>query len=272
MTVSSKLGFTLAALATLGLTAAHPADAQTTLYNFQAGDASGTQGPTYTGVGVLSSGAGSTSIFNREGYVGGATNQIGGGNGTVLDSQGNAATGVTFKYDAQGFTQRGSDATTTDAAAFLQTYGTTTGTADISLTGLAADTSFTAVFFGQNGTYADGRVTTFQLTNSSFQALPGASNTANTISNSATGFTTNPGNYVTFTGTTDANGGIFATYATNNTGGINEGDFTGAQFQIGAGTSPVPEASSSVGLSLLLALGGLVLIARKRNASLTSAA
>jgi len=256
MSHSLKLGLTVAALAALGLSAANPASAQTT-YNFQAGNT----GTTYTGVGVLGNGANTTSTFNRETYIGGLTNQVGGTHGTVLDSNG-ASTALIFAYDANTFNVFG-PATAANPSALLTTFATTGSTSHISLNGLTANTPFTAVFYSENGAHADGRQTKFDLTDSTFATSSG---TATTTGNSATAFTTGPGNYVTLTGTTDASGGIFATY-TSLAG--NEGDFNGAQFKVAAA---VPEALSSISLGILLGLGGIAVFIRKRSVTPKNAA
>jgi hypothetical protein len=260
MSHSLKLGLTVAALATLGLSAANPAAAQTT-YNFQAGNGGVGQGVTYTGVGVLGNGANSSSTFNRETYIGGFTNKVGGGTGTVLDSNG-ASTALIFAYDATGFSLFGT-ATAANPGALLQTFGQTSNKNNISLKGLTPNTPFTAVFYSENGAHADGRQTKFDLTDSTFGTSLG---TATTTGNSATAFTTGPGNYVTFTGNTDASGGIFATYASVAGG---EGDFNGAQFKVAAA---VPEALSSISLGILLGLGGIAVFVRKRSVTPKNAA
>ena len=229
----------LIASSTLGLIGAHSAAAQTTIYSYQA-DGEG-QGTTYTGGGVI----GSTN-FQRTSYLGG-----GGG----FNNYSNSAEGAIFSYTGTF----GGPQTVTDSAsdaALLRSYnGVGNGAiGNISLTGLAAGTSFTAYFYGVNGQYAnDGRNTTFQLAS---------------VNGGASGFTTettaaafgNPANYVKLTGVSDTNGAINATYY----GSLGtEGDFNGAQFVVGSNISAAPEPSQ-FGMLGLVVLALVSLVARKR--------
>lgn len=224
----------LIASSTLGLMGAHSAAAQTTIYSYQA-DGEG-HGTTYTGGGAINS-----ANFQR-------TTSIGGGNYS------NSGEGATFSYTAtfaapQSVTDPASD------AALLRSYNGVGGGAVgiISLTGLAAGTSFTAYFYGINGDFNDGRNTKFQL--ASLNGGTSASTTETTTA--AFG---NPANYVTLSGMTDTNGAINATYY----GSVrDEGDFNGAQFKVGSDISAAPEPSQFGALGLVV-LALVSLVARKR--------
>lgn len=226
----------LIASSTLGLMGAHSAAAQTTIYSYQA-DGEG-HGTTYTGGGVANS-----ANFQR-------TTSIGGGNYSNT-TEGTAIFSYTATFAAPKIvTDPASD------AALLRSYNGVGGGAhgNISLTGLAADTSFTAYFYGINGDYAgDGRNTKFQLAS---------------LNGGTSGFTTetttaafgNPANYVTLSGMTDINGAINATYY----GSVkDEGDFNGAQFKVGSDISAAPEPSQFGALGLVV-LALVSLVARKR--------
>ena len=244
MSHSLKLGLTVATLATLDLSAANPAAAQSKIYNFQATAYSNGNSTTYTGTGVLGNGVSSTSIFNREDYVGNNVSQVGGtamkvgtntftSFGTVVGSNNVGNTNLVFQYDATDYSYTTPGTGITGSDQYLMTgFQTTTGTGHISLTGLAPNTPFTVVFYAENGKYADGIRTTFTLTDSSHVALSGAKNTSTSTASSGTAFMAPsvnvPGNYVKFTGTADKSGGIYATYAGNGAVGV----FNGAQFQV----------------------------------------
>lgn len=254
------LGLATLGLAALALTAAHPAAAQTTIYNFQvAGNAAGQ----YTGVGIAGNPGYTSSSFNRPtAVVSGTTSgsfQVGGtGFGTVVDSNNNPNTALTFNYQASGEQANGSY-TQPEAGALLELFATGVGLKDISFTGLSPNANFSAIFYGENGNFQDGRVTRFALTDSSFTTVISAVATAN----SGNTFTTNPGNYVTLSGTTDNSGNIYATYVNANSA-TDQGVLNGAQFTV---VSPAPEASQTVAMTvMLLGLGGLLLVARRRTA------
>ena len=233
--LTSTLSFLaiLTASTTLSLIGAHSAAAQTTIYSYQA-DGSG-QGTTYTGGGVIGS-----ANFQRTSFTGNA----GGFNNYSNSTEGTAI----FSYKGNF----GINDTVIDSAsdaALLRSYNGVGNSAvgNISLTGLAASTSFDVYFYGVNGQYAnDGRNTTFQLAS---------------VNGGASGFTTetttaafgNPANYVMLTGISDTNGAINATYFGSQG---NEGDFNGAQFVVG---SSAPEPSQFGVLALVvLALAGLM--------------
>ena len=226
----------LIASSTLGLIGAHSAAAQTTIYSYQA-DGEG-QGTTYTGGGAINS-----ANFQR-------TASIGGGNYRNA-GEGNAI----FSYTAT-FAGPATVADSTIDAALLRSYNGVGGGAvgNISLTGLAAGTSFTAYFYGVNGHYADGtRNTTFQL------AMDNGGASGFTTETNAAAFG-NPDNYVTLSGNADANGAINATYR----GSLgDEGDFNGAQFKVGSDISAAPEPSQFGALGLVV-LALVSLVARKR--------
>ena len=254
MYYSIKLGLTVAALAALGLSAANPAAAQSTIYNFQSGAVG--NAPTYTGVGVLLNGVNSTSIFNREVYQGdGATNIAGGTQSTIYDSNNNPNSALTFTYLAGAFypppaaTASGSDAT------LLGSYSFESGARTMQLTGLAANTPFTACFYGE-GTNTGGYQSYFNLTNSTGATV---FSTGSVNSTNATAFTPTS-NYVMETGTTDPSGNIYVAY---------HGNFNGVQVQV---SNAVPEAMSSISLGILLGLGGITLFVRKRIANSKNAA
>ena len=264
MSHSLKLGLTVAALAALGLSAANPAAAQSTTYNFQSGSTMGA--PTYTGVGVLLNGGNSTSTFNREVYPGtGTTNYAGGTANTIYDSNHVANSALLFQYDAGAFypppaaTASGSDAT------LLGTYSFESGARTMQLTGLAANTPFKACFYGE-GTNTGGYQSYFNLTNSTFTTV---FSSGVVVSTNAAAFlapttpTAGNGNYVVETGTTDTSGNIYVAY---------HGNFNGVQFQVGTpSAAPEPSQLAGLGFTALGALG-LILKSRKRSVSTTPAA
>jgi len=257
MQTSPKLALPLAALSLLGLAAASPAVAQTAVYNFQVESPNGgpgSTGTTYTGAGVLAgSGSGTTSVFNALSQKTGPyifTN--------AKDSNGNSSSvGLTVTADS-GFSGNQSS-TSTDPRALLGSFVVTqnNGKGQITLTGLTANSAFDLVLFGINGGYND-RTTKFALTDSTFTALPGTGSTMTTTGGQDNTFN-NPQNYVEFTGTTTAQGLVYATYTGGNT---SDGNFSG--LQIGVTAAPEPSQSAALGLGAL-GLAGLALKARRRR-------
>lgn len=249
MNIKPSLILAAAALSALGLGTARPVAAQTTIYSYQA-DLEG-RGVTYTGQGAASTDsnfAGSTLIgFQRMTEPTGGQNPIVFSNG----SEGKA----TFSYKTTA--NFGGVGTASSAEALLSNFDHVDNTVDgqMSMIGLAANTSFTAYFYGTNGQFSDqGHGTKFTLTDSSY-ATPGQF--ASTSNTQDTKFTLGD-NYVTLTGTTDTSGSIYATYQAN-VGG--EGDFNGAQFVVGAAA---PEPSQWAGL-VITAFGALGLIMKARR-------
>ena len=249
MNIKTSLVLAVTALSALGFGAARPAAAQSTIYSCQA-DLEG-RGATYTGQGAAST----DPNFVESTFIGfqRMTEPTGGLNPIVFSN--NTEGAATFSYKTGSYFTGSGTANTPEAllSNFDHVGNTTDG--QMSMIGLAANTPFTAYFYGTNGPYSgQGNGTKFTLTNSSY-TTPGVS--ASTINNQDLIFILGE-NYVTLTGTTDASGSIYATYQA----GIgNEGDFNGAQFVVG---SAAPEPSQWAGL-VITAFGALGLIMKARR-------
>ena len=248
MNIKPSLILAAAALSALGLGTARPVAAQTTIYSYQA-DLEG-RGVTYTGQGAASTDfAGSTfNGFQR------MTEPKGGLTPIVFSN--NTEGAATFSYKTGAFNT--GSGTASSAEALLSNFDHVGNTTDgqMSMIGLAANTPFTAYFYGTNGQYSgEHHGTKFTLTNGSYNT-PGVS--ASTINNQDLIFILGE-NYVTLTGTTDVNGSIYATYQAN-VGG--EGDFNGAQFVVGA-AAPEPSQWAVLAITAFGALG-LIMKARRK--------
>ena len=212
--------------------AALPAAASPVTYNFLSGIPDDTPtNPLYTGPGVLSRSGATTAAWNMVNYSGSEDLNI---TTNAQDDAGNI-TPVMIQYRAQGqnnnpFTE---PVAPTSAQALLANYAVSkNGKLDsIDLSGLPPGVPFTLVFYGTNGPSSHGeRQTQFSL-------LSGEAGRSGTrvLKQATTTETTNtrfesPGNYVEMTGTTDAQGRVFAAFV--GVGGASEGNFSGLQIQI----------------------------------------
>lgn len=228
MKFSPKLGVTLAALAALGLAAANAANADAG-FQIQGGGST-----LYTGTNALLA-----TPFSFVGGTGGTVNGI-----TLTVSNAGLATG----------TQPGGStaAPTSDAALVYDGYDVYVAPAGstapvLTFSGLTAGATYNVALYGSNdpGGYALGAG-------------------APTATVTAPGFTPS-------TPSIALASGLFSNVVASSTGTIavqtfisnnNAFEFTGAQV---AAVAAVPEASSAIGFGVLLALGGLAVVARKRT-------
>ena len=248
--MSTRFYLTLAALAALGLAAAHPAAAQTTIYNFEVQGGGG--------------GGGSTALYNGTGALAGAGttwNVINTPVANALDSNGGAST-VGFTADIPGTYTSPNNYVTNDPQELLSNFAYTSGGGlrNISITGLGANSSFVLDLYGINGNYASTN-TIFRITASDHTTvLQTKTATANRDDIFVEG-----DNYVQFTGTADSAGSLYATFQTGGRD-ANEGDFNGAQIAVTPNASAAPEPAQTASLGLTaFALFGVILKAAKRK-------
>ena len=255
MHFSLKTGLTLAALAALGLAAAHPAAAQVTVNFGPAQTISGDTDVVNTGTSVLAdafaNGVTTATVVNGVTF----TNDV--------QPSGNTANGVTLS-------QTGLDGAYNGFAVGFTPFGSLSGgyqdalrgaifnsgaTATFTLTGLTSGDTYLAQFFvddsrgttARTDTLSGGTTLAFNVGNGTYSGDP---------SHGSGG----EGQFANATFIADATG--TATFAATSSGGATQVN----AFQLREVPAAVPEASSSIGFGVLLALGGLALAARKRSA------
>ena len=235
MLFTPKFGLTLAALAALGLPALQPASAQAVI-NGQF------DGPgTYTGGGAVAPTVTSGQTWNSVNLSLGSLLFS-----NLMDSTG-AATTVSLTNGAgisnYSYNQGGET--------LFNNYNYTYGTQTDSVTFSGLNTADTYNLYLYASASNDGQGTTFTV----------GSQVLSTSGMTGTTFAT-PDNYVEFTGLSGATGQIAAAFTNN--GKTVYGPVNGFQL-VDVPTAPVPEASSFVGFGVLLSLGGLALLARRRS-------
>jgi len=248
MKFSLKSGLTLAALAGLGLAAAHPAAAQVTLNFGAAQTISGDKDVSNIGTTVLADAFGNGITRAATTTVNGVafTNDVhfsDTSNGVTL-----ATTGLNSAYDGFAVGQAPFGTLSAQYQDVLRgaIFNGSTAPATFTLTGLTSGNNYLAQFFVNDSRNATSRNETLSGgTTLAFDTSPGAAGVGG------------EGQFAVATFTADATSKATFTVTGNQVAQANA-------FQLRQVSAPVPEASSSVGLGILLALGALAMVARKR--------